>query len=49
MTGLDKNVSGRFVDMLAKLRQIIKHTSGVPSVTDSAENVTDGFRLPSVY
>ena len=31
---LDEDVSGYFVDMLNKLRKIMKRTKGVPSFTD---------------
>ena len=41
MTGLDQDVSGRSVDALDKLRRIIKITSGITAVIDSAGNVID--------
>ena len=43
--GWTKKVSGRFVDVLDKLRRIIKHTKGVPSITNSQENTVDGFQV----
>ena len=49
VTGLDQDGSGRFVDVLDKLRRIIKITSGLTAVIDSAGNVIDGFRLQSLY
>ena len=48
VTGVDKNVSGHFIEVLHKLRRIVEHTSGNPSLTDSAENAIDGFRLQSL-
>ena len=48
VTGLNQEVSGHFVDVLDKLRRILKHT-GTPAVVDSAGNIIDGFCLQLLY
>ena len=47
--GLDEEMSGRFFDVLDKLRRIVKHTKGVPSVADVQENTIGGFRERALY
>ena len=49
-TGLDREVSGQFFfDVLGKLRRIVKHISGISTLTDEVGNVIEGFQLQSLY
>ena len=47
--GQDKDVSRHFVDVLGKIRSIVKHTLIAASVTDSQGAIIYGFRLQSLY
>ena len=49
ISGLDKEVSGQFVDIPFKLRRIVKHSKRVPSFTDMQGKMIDGFRVQALY
>ena len=49
ITGLKEKVSGQFVDVLDKLRQIIKHTNSLPSLVDACGDNVDGIRILALY
>ena len=49
ISGQSENVSGHFVDVLDKLRRIVKHSNGSPSMVDAYGNNVDGTFIPELY